>query len=78
MSKGEEEKAAEDQQKVISVLGDAKLSTRITHAKQTSLVDFMNNANNICFALIDCPCSVSVFFVPVKKIKGNAFSKVLI
>ena len=42
VSKGEE-KAAEDQQKVISALEDAKLSARITYAKQTSLMDFMNN-----------------------------------
>ena len=46
LSKGEE-KAAEDQKKVISAIGDAKLSTRITHAKQTSLMDFMNKTSYI-------------------------------
>ena len=46
MSKGEE-KAAKDQQKVISALEDAKLSARIANVKRTSLMDFMNNANDI-------------------------------
>ena len=43
VSKGEE-KAAEDQQKVISALEDAKLSARM-HAKQSSLVDYINNSS---------------------------------
>ena len=41
VSKGEE-KAAEDQQRVISTLKDAKLSTKIKNAKQTSLMGYMN------------------------------------
>lgn len=42
VSKGKE-RAAEDQQRVISALEDAKLSARITHAKQSSLRDFIIN-----------------------------------
>ena len=45
MSKGEE-KAAEDQEKVISALEDVKSAARIAHAKQTSLMNFMNNVND--------------------------------
>ena len=44
VSKGEE-KAAEDQQRVISALEDAKLSARMTHAKQSSLGDFIINTS---------------------------------
>ena len=40
LSKGEE-KAAEDQQRVISTLEDAKSSARMKNAKQTSLMDYM-------------------------------------
>ena len=45
VSKGEE-KAAEDQQKVISALEDAKLAAKVTYAKQTSIMDFMNDVRN--------------------------------
>ena len=44
LSKGEE-KAAEDQQRVISTLEDAKLSSRIKNAKQTSLFDYSMKLN---------------------------------
>ena len=41
-----EEKAAEEQQRVISTLEDAKLSARIINAKQTTLLDFINNKDH--------------------------------
>ena len=42
VSKGKE-KAVEDQQNVISVLENAKVSAIITNATHTSMMDFMNN-----------------------------------
>lgn len=46
---------------------DAKLSARITHAKQTPLMDFMNNVNDTWYRVNHCPCSFSDFLGLYKK-----------